>query len=235
MENITSSVSIYDRISYIIEYFQFAFGLIGVTGNILAIIVFSRSSLSKYSYSFYCRTMAISDIILMAYGFIDWAAYNLGADLLTVGQLSCKLLKYFRVYFGGISIHLLTIIAIDRMLTIVYPSRFAVIKKRWFQYLVVAVLACFIVPTCIIVLIYYQLIEIRLTNSSQPIRLCFLQTYISNIQMWIIISSFIVLNIFINNFLNVKTIRFIMASRRRVVASGRNSSLSSRDRKFAIS
>ena len=44
------------------------------------------------------------------------------------------------------------------------------------------------------------------------------------------------MNLIINNWLNIKTIRFIKASRKRVNgnATNRNSSLSSRDRKFAI-
>ena len=43
------------------------------------------------------------------------------------------------------------------------------------------------------------------------------------------------MNVIFNNWLSIKTIRFILASRRRVIVNAnRNRSLASRDRKFAI-
>lgn len=148
MEN--NGNSIYQKISYAFGYIQIIVGLVGLVGNSLVIVVFSRKSLRKYSYSFYCMMMAISDICLMSYVFIDWTANSIGADLRTVGPLFCKIVQFIPRYFGGVSIFLLTAITIDRMLTIVYPRRYLVIKKRWFQALIVAILALYILPTVII-------------------------------------------------------------------------------------
>ena len=226
----------YLKIRFIFEYILFTVGIIGVIGNVFVIIIFSRQSLRKYSYSFYCVIMAISDIFFLANIFIDWTSYNFGADLLTVGPVFCKLVSIIPYYFADFSIHLLTIIAIDRMISIVYPKLFLVIKKRWFQSLIVAIMALIVLSTNIIVPIYSNIIEIPLKNSSQTIQACSITAESLIIEMWITIPNFVLVNIIINNWINIKTIRFIMASRRRVNvnAKNRNSSLSSRDRKFAI-
>lgn len=122
MEN--NGNSIYQKISYAFGYVQIIVGLVGLVGNSLIIVVFSRKSLRKYSYSFYCMMMAISDICLMSYVFIEWTANSIGADLRKVGPLICKIVIFIPRFFGGVSIFILTAITIDRMLTIVYPRRF---------------------------------------------------------------------------------------------------------------
>lgn len=234
MEN--NGNSIYQKISYAFGYVQIIVGLVGLVGNSLIIVVFSRKSLRKYSYSFYCMMMAISDICLMSYVFIEWTANSIGADLRKVGPLICKIVIFIPRFFGGVSIFILTAITIDRMLTIVYPRRFLVIKKRWFQALIVAILALYVLLTVIILPFKSNLIEISPTNSSPPIRICLIPKEIEIIQMWIILPHYVILNIIINNWLNIKTVRFIMASRRRVVNLNRNSNsiFSARDRKFTL-
>ena len=219
----------YDRIRFILEYFEFVIGIIGVIGNALVIIVFSRKTLRKYSYSFYCLIMAISDICLMSYIFMEWSGYYFGAYLEKAAPLFCKIVRLIPYYFTDFSIHLLTIIAIDRMLTIVYPRRFLIIKKRWFQSLIVTILMLIIALANIIIPLNSNLIEANSNNLSQAIRICAIAPEIINIEIWVSITNFVLVNFIINNWLNIKTIRFIMASRKRV-----NSSLSSRDRKFAI-
>lgn len=231
MENNTRLV--YERKRFIFEYIEFVIGIVGVIGNVFVIIVFSQKALRKYSYSFYCLVMAISDICLMSYIFIEWIAYNFDFYLETTTPLLCKIVRFIPYYFADFSIHMLTIIAIDRMLTIVYPKRFLITKKRWFQILIVSILALIVVLANIIIPLYFDLIEINPTNSSQTIRICTIEPEILNTEMWITITSVVLVNIIINNWLNIKTIRFIMASRRRVKAA-RSSLLSVRDRKFAI-
>ena len=218
----------------IFEYIEFVIGIIGLIGNIFLIIVFSREPLRKYSYSFYCLIMAISDICYMTYIFIEWSEIILGASLLTKGPFFCKLSKFIPYYFADFSIHLLTLISIDRMVTIVYPRQFLMIKKRWLQSLIVTILALIVLSKNIIIPLYSNIIEINVTNSSQTIRDCTVESRILDIEMWITIPNFVLLNIIINNCLNIKTIRFIMTSRRRVSGNATHSSLSIRDRKFAI-
>ena len=227
--------SFYNRIYYIIGYIQFAIGVIGVIGNILVIIVLSRQSLRKYSYSFYCKIMAIADICLMTYTFMDWIDYNIGFDLETYGSFLCFINQFIPRYFGGVSVNLRTIITIDRMLAIVYPKRFVLVTKRWFQCLLVAIVACIVFLEALFVPLNYRLIEVNQTNLSQPIRICVVAPNNLVIEMWVIMAHFTLINIIINNVMNYKTIRFIKTSRRRVSENtSRNGRSSNKDRKFAI-
>ena len=224
------------NLSIIFDYFRLFLGIIGVIGNVLVIIVFSRQSLRKYSYSFYCLIMAISDICFMTNVLTDSIWNFLGASLITGGALFCKIAKFMPYFFGDFSIHLLTLISIDRMISIVYPRRFLMIKKRCVQSLIVMSLALIFLSKNIIIPLYYNMIVINQTNSSQITRICTISPKILNIGMWISTFDFVIVNIIINNWINIKVIRFIMASRRRVNENpnSRNSSLSSRDRKFTI-
>ena len=222
---------------FIFEYILFAIGIIGFIGNVFVIIVFSRKSLRKYSYSFYCLIMAISDICFLSYTFKDWSAQIFGAKLELVGTLICKIVFLLPSYFDDFSTHILTIISIDRMISIVYSRRFTIIKKRWFQSLVVAIVALLVLSRHLILPIYANIIEVNQTNSSQSNRDCTTEPGILKIDTSITIALYVIENLILNNWLNIKTIRYIMASRRRVYEnanSNRNSPLSSRDRKFAI-
>lgn len=237
MEKNTSSDSSYQKTLLIFGYVELVIGIVGLLGNIFIIIVFSSKSLRNYSYSFYCRMMAISDICLMIFPIIDWVGYNLGANLITVSRIFCKIVEFIPAYFGGFSINMLTMIAIDRMVTIVYPNRFMVMKKRWFQCLMIAIVIIIVLSTSIITALNYDLIELNQPNSSQSIRLCVISSpELNAIEIWIVLVYFMTLNIVINNILNIKTILYILTSRRRVNenVTNRHRSLSSRDRKFFI-
>ena len=180
--------------------------------------------------------MAISDICFLTNALIDPIGFYFGFQLEKFGPMFCKILEFIPYYFAGFSVFILTQIAVDRMTTIVYPRRFLLFKKRWFQSLIVAIVACILVLVCILIPLNYNLVDISQPNSTQTKSICAIQSVILNIEIWIILVNFIIMNILINNWLNIKAIRFIMASRRRVngMHNNRNSSLSSRDRKFTI-
>ena len=226
-----------DQVNLIIGYLQFFIGIIGVTGNVLAIIIFSRPSLRRFSYSFYCLAMAISDIGFLLHTFKEWAVTTFKADFATIGKHFCALSMFVPFYFGGVSTFLLTIISIDRMLTIVYPNRFIVLKKRWVQAVIVIIVALISLLVGIITPISYEVKVLNQTNSSIQTRVCTAPSNIIMIVAWITLGMFISLNIITNNVVSFKTIRFIMASRQRVGVIGarnRSSSLSKRDQKFSI-
>ena len=230
MENYANSI--YETISKILGYFQLVIGITGVIGNILVIVVFSRKSLRKYPYSFFCLVMAISDIGYMIHCFTDWYSYSLNVNLGTVGSALCPLTAFIPYYFGSLSMFLLTTIAIDRTLTIVYPRKLLIFKKRWFQIIIVVILASIVMLMNILVPLNYRLTEF--TFGQMSIRICQMPSNLLAIQIWITLSIFLFFNVVINNFLNIKTILFIRSSRKRVAANDRNSSLSTKDRKFAV-
>jgi hypothetical protein len=142
-------------------YFELIIGLVGVIGNILVIIVFSRQSLKNYTYSFYSRAMAISDICLMSFPIIDWVGSNLGANLITVTQIVCKIIEFMPPFFGLFSLNMLTLIAIDRMVTVVYPKRFIIMKNRLFQYIIIMIVILLVLLASILTPLSYTIVEIK--------------------------------------------------------------------------
>lgn len=230
------SLNTYQQVTYIFQCIQSTIGVIGIIGNIFVFIVFSRPNLKKHTYSFYCRAMAISDIGVFIFTFKNWASYILEADLDVVSPFFCSINSFLIYLLGGQSILMLTVITADRMLTIVYMNRFSFLKKRWFQWLIIFIGILYNALLDILLPINTRLIEIDLgTNSSQSIKLCFLDTKIFEKYGWLVLANFFFWNILVNNILNIKIIWFIVSSRRNVARNSsnlRNSTL--RDRKFAI-
>ena len=232
-----SSLDNFQQITYIFECLQLVIGVIGIIGNILVFVVFSRPSLKKYSYSFYCKVMAIADIGVFIFTFKNWASYVLDADLDLVAPFFCSICTYLVYSFGGLSITMLSLITADRMITIVYSNRFAFLKKPWFQWLIVFAAIVYNVSFNVLPAIYNRIVEINFgSNSSIPsFKICTSSTKITVIQMWILLANFFLFNIIINNLLNVKMIWFIVSSRRKVARiSCKISNSTTRDRKFAI-
>ena len=228
------SLNIYQQVTYIFQCIQLLVSVIGIIGNIIVFIVFSRPNLNKHTYSFYCRIMAIIDIGVLIFSFKNWASYVLEANLDIVSPFFCSISEFLVYTLAGKSILMLTFITADRMLTIVYMNRFTYLKKRWFQWLIIFIGVVYNVLINLMLPINNRLVEIDLgTNSS--IKLCFLDVQIIQNQTWIILSNFFFLNILVNNILNIKIIWFIVSSRRNVARNSSNLSQSTwRDRKFAI-
>ena len=223
----------FQQVTYIFQCIQLIVGVLGIIGNILAFIVFSRPNLKRHSYSFYCRVMAIFDMGILVYTFRNWAAYVLEANLDIVSLFFCTITLFVVYILGDQSILMLTFITADRMLTIVYMNRFSFLKKRWFQWFIIFLGVVYNVLINLMLPINYRLVEIDLgTNSSESFKLCFLHTQIIVNQTWIHLANFFFLNILVNNILNIKIIWFIVSSRRNVARISNHSTY--RDRKFAI-
>ena len=129
----------YGKGSYTLYQFQFGLAILGIIGNILVICVFSRRSMRKYTYSFYCRVKACSDLVLLLYVFRNWSAFFMESNLDVVNQFFCYLDTVATHQFSMFSLGILMVISLDRLLAVMYPNRFAWLKKLWFQCIVAAV------------------------------------------------------------------------------------------------
>ena len=231
------SLNAYQQVTYIFQCIQFIIVVIGVIGNIFVFIVFSRPNLKKHSYSFYCRVMVISDIGVLIYFFKNWVSYVLEANLDIVSPFFCSISRFILYLFGGQSTFIIMLITADRMLNIVYSNRFAFLKKRWFQWLMVFIGIVYNVSVNSLSVIYIHIVEIEINQTTTaPIKVCYLAPEVTYKQAWIILAFFIFFNIIINNILNVKIVWFMVSSRRNVARNSTNnlSRSSVKDRKFAI-
>ena len=231
-----NSLSNYERARYVFTWFLVITGLIGIISNILAICVFSRKSLRKYSYSFFCVIMGISDIVILLHSFRHWAGYILEADLDLVSQFFCTVDTYTENIAATFSLWMLTVISFDRLFTVVYPNRFQIFKKRWFQVLIVVVLLVYNIAIDLPLAIGYQIVNYYI-RPYLSIQKCFISLSLNISQSVILAVNFIFTIILVNNVVNVKIVWFLVSSRQKISESlgmAKVRKISSRDRKFAI-
>jgi hypothetical protein len=135
--------------------------VLGFIGNALTFAVFCRKKFEKISFCFYFKVMTISDTLVLADFCYNWA-YRGKSNFVKAPHNSfkifCKLKEFTYWIASSSSAWLLTLIALDRMLTIVFlQGRFKLLRKRKFQ-----ILFCSIVIIGCICLYITQSINFKL-------------------------------------------------------------------------
>lgn len=232
------NLNIYDKVSYIGLNMQLVIGTMGILGNLLVIILFSRRSLHKYSYSLYIRFKAVFDLTFLLFNMRNWARTVLGADLELVSPFACAFFGYMDYFLGTVSQTILLIISIDRLFTVVYSNRFQIFRKRWFQYLLL--LAAIVYGLCLNIMIPINktILEIPIGNN-QVLRYCYLSSDLTAKQIWIATINVIGVILTVNSLISFKLFMHIRSSRNKVASYGGNNNQSSErkqknDRKFTI-
>lgn len=232
-----ASLNNFQRIDYIFQNIQLPFVFIGFIGNILVFCVYSRRRLRNYSYSFYCRVMAVCDNLTFIRIFGHWVRTVLGIYLNRIFPLACRLNEYQANVTAVASFLLLTVILIDRIVTLFNPDRFLVFKKRWFQVLVVFIAFIYSSALSVIMPIYNKLEVIPIDNSSNMTeKICILPPLYSGIHMLLLTANTLFIHGLVNLILNMRMILFVRATRFRFAAnlSQANRHAAIRERTFAI-
>lgn len=221
----------YQQLNYIFQNVEIAFGFLGLLNQLLIICVFQRKHLRTYSYAFYSILMTLWDVILCLQAFRHWTAFMFDADIYLVTQFFCTIGEYLPYIAATSSLWILIFISLDRLVTIVYSNRFQLLKKRWFQ----AVLVMIVIVCNLLIYIQfplnYKLIIINGTNQTA----CSIPYNVFNIQIWIfLVNVLLILGVFIN-ILNFKMIRYLIKTRNGLNLNNTNRRSVIRDRKFAFS
>lgn len=208
------ALNIYQKLNFIFLSIQAFLGLFGITSNILAILVLKRKTINKYPYALYWRIMACSDILILLHTFRHWASFVLDFDLSRLSIFFCKINDYQPFFASCFSTWLLALISFDRLAVVVYPNRFKIFKKRWFQITLVLILMTYSLLINIQLPLFYRL-EVRndTINSSIPTYICHLPIDVLNISSFIALFQIILVNVLINNALLLKIAHFIYFSR----------------------
>lgn len=210
----------YQQLNYILISIQAVLGVFGIIGNILAIFVFSRKTLKHHSYSFYWRIIALCDNVLLTEALKKWSkmAFDTSSLSLWIQNLDC-ILSEFLVYVAGyVSGYILTIISIDRLLVIVYPYRFRVFQRRWFQLLLVFLIVIYSVLLHIRMPFYYRLEIVNITSNTSEIS-CYSSPQIQKENGFLIMINTVLTNVIINSLVDFKLIIAITASKRQATIS----------------
>lgn len=130
------------------------------------------------------------------------------------------------------SLSILMIISLDRLISVMYPNRFGVLKKRWFQVLVLFVALVYSCGLNIVLPLNMQYSETQVGN--QTLKSCVVPASINLVHSWIRNTNILVIILIINNAINIKLIAFIVSSRNKV-ATSTQSKISKKEKKIIIS
>lgn len=227
----------YQRINYIFLNIQAFLSLLGITGNLLSICIFSTKSLRKHSYSFYWRVMASSDTLILVEIIKNWANIILDINIQFKSPLFCKINRYFAYVGGYISLWTLSLISVDRLVVIAYPYRLQVFQRRWFQLSLVSIVVVYSVLVNLQLPLNYRFEVFNATNYTSHV-ICYLPSNNQYIHSIMMISNSILVNLLINSVLHAKLIFAIRSVKKKATGGNYRYSVSAssalRDRKFAI-
>lgn len=210
MLNSSFYVNYYDEENSILKNIQALTGLIGIMANTLAIFVFERNGLKKYSYSIYWKLKAYFDILLLLHTFRHMTRYFLKADIDLISPLFCRFNDYQPYVAATISNFLEGLITLDRLFTIVYPNRFKIIKQKRFQITAISLIVIYSLLVCISLPLNYRLDEISGTW------ICHISREKLKIVWLICLLNVYIVNILINPIIDFKIISHLIKSRRNV-------------------
>lgn len=228
-----NSLDVSGRVKYICQNFMLVISFVGIVGNAITMCVLSRPRLRKYSYAFYAKLLAASDILILAHSFRHWAHNVAGADMDILNEFLCRVGEYQPNTGVVASLWLLTLISLDRLVTIVYPKKLAFLKLPWVKCgLVLAVFVYSLLINLPLPLTY----RLKLFNSTEPNGgvdlVCYQSVDETKMHLWLIVANMFVVNILVNNALNIRMIEYVFSSRNQL---GCLKKCASRNRKFAMS
>lgn len=226
----------YQKTTVILINLQALIGLIGIVGNMLTFCVFLRKPLRKHSYSFYFRIMSWTDTFIIVVTFRHWLRIVLNVDLDLLGPLFCRLNEYQPYLVASTTIWLRNLILFDRVIRVVYPAHFAVIRRKRFQITAVSIIFVSSALLHILIPLNYRL-ETRIEPSDNLTHLvCYLPPNVlrTNFMLVMVNVSICAICTFIFDF---KLISYIFYSRKKLHKKVYNNQHPAiiKDRKFALS
>ena len=234
-----SSLSVYGKVTYIFQYICIVIAVFGIAGNLLTFIVLSQNKFKKHSFAFYLRVMNVFDNVVLLTSFRHWAAFVLDADTTLVFDVFCRLGEYSVYVAASVSVWNLFLITADRFATIVFPNKFPIFKKTHFQAFLYSITIIYSICIYIPMVVYYNLLTSassfnNQTNATIITKSCVIVENHDLLVYWTNLVNLMVITFFLNNILTLIIIVSIFRSRKKFVASGKNSSVAVKDRKFAI-
>ncbi len=106
---------------------------ISMLGNIFALIVFSRKSFQNTIFSTYFRLLTLFDILTILNGIDDLIILSGSDTYWTKSILICKFAYWINYLMPSISSWILSLISIDRCISIARPQKYLFRKKIKFQ------------------------------------------------------------------------------------------------------
>lgn len=222
----SSVINRYEKVLSVFQNIQALIGIIGILCNCLAICVFRRKRLKTKTYSSYWIITASFEILLLLHTFRHWAKYILKIDIDLLSPIFCRFNEYQPYAFGTVCILVKCIITLDRFFVIVYPNRFAILRKRSFQAVLISLIITFSLLVNITLPLNYRLI---VRNGTL---ICHIPIDAFKAHSTVALSIVLCINVIINPILDFKIIYHIVTAR---FNARRRNKVTVVDRQFAIS
>ena len=203
----------------------------GLIGNIISFIIFSRETFQKNSISTYFRALAIVECLTLSNFAIAVFQLVNNQELADQSDLLCKMLYYIPTQFNSLPAWILVAFSLDKLLSM-RTRQIAILKKKWFQWSIVAGIVLFNLVLYIEVPIFITRREI-----SPGVYICDTST-MSFLNIFFIFYLFeaSIIPFIIMIISSVLTIRLLLNSRNSIENIGSlNNERKSRDIKYAIS
>ena len=213
-----------DQVTYIFQWLIILVASVGLTGNSLSFLIFSRKAFAKNSFTFYLRIKLLFDSYVLINLFRQFSIFMLNTNLYSTIWFFCKFSEYLVRAASTISLWLMTIVNFDRLTIVVFPKRFLFVKQRKFQIVLVCAVVLFKIITLLPLIYSYKLIQTNSTTSCEMVYFSKANTFNTNESILLIYG--------LNNILTGITIIHLFRSRKRAKIERNLTSL--RDRKFAI-
>ena len=143
---------------------------VGLIGNALCFLVYSRKFFAKTSCGFYLRALSVSDIALNLTRFLTFIYQGLGTKIIDYSPAICKFYYFATFTTGPISAWIEALVSFDRAVHIVAPNKLQFLQKRRSLYLItgalVVIQSAFYIPS----LYYLDLVTtVTYQNVSSPV------------------------------------------------------------------
>ena len=226
--------NIYKRAILILQSIQASIGLIGIIGNMLTFIIFLRRPLKTHSYAFYFWIMSWTDniVLLQMFRHLARTAFNIDIDL--ISPFFCKFIEYIPYVLGSICFWMRILILFDRLIRVVYPAYFRIVRRKRFQFSALFIIFTYSALIHSIIPLNYHFENETTDNKTNLI--CYIPLEIQGLNFFICLANLAIITILTVLF-NFKLICYIYMSRKRLRnrVVFKSSKLSRKDRTFALS
>lgn len=117
--------------------------IMGITGNFISLMVFSRKKFKNTLFEVYFRVLSVVDTFTLMYVLVDFINYKYGINLYLTNYTLCKLGLYLVYVVAPMSGWILVTVSFDRMVNVLNPSSLKFRNEKLFQ-----------IGICLFILIY---------------------------------------------------------------------------------
>ena len=220
---------------FLVTLIQIVVIFVGLLGNVISFVVFSRKTFSNNSISTYCRALAIFDSLVI-FELIQNSGQvfsNFTFSIINLNDINCKIFFYMMALYSSIPAWILVVFSIDKMLSM-RRNAILLLRKKSFQWSVVLAIS-------LINLFLYIEVPIKLVRQVLPFYFDYYYCDISSLDFF---TGFIIGYLFQTAIIpfavmfvtSIVTIRLLAKSRNALTRGQKaDAQRKKRDTKFAIS